>query len=578
MKFKLTNNEDLVLEKNSESINVIQTLKTQPDWNQTTTTAIDYIKNKPTISTVNNATITIKKNNTTIDSFTTNQSSNKSINITVPTDSDIANIANNRISNLTSFMYTGAVFKDLDSLISTMNNDPGLILNKEYVFLSGISKDRYFPNSVYSFGLPSNNTGISVIKLGLFINTYFTENDWLVLKLVDNSRFIVQSIIPSTYLSRNNESLLPKNLILNETREICLPVQHLQMNDGDIVFNINYQGQVLPVYYDLSTIKSIDFKEDNGYFVFNQDFKFFIFVFDNEQPENGYELYDQLEYRGSVSYYFNRIVQTFGSNTNSRYEFYVIVVDNYANLLCQLQLDSEENTIKIIYQQAFDDKITEQNQVFYLKSSSDGVNGELLDVSLFGNGFYCHPTVRYINDTYQMYTNLTKTDLQNIQYCTIKYSFKKLYNNNELLFIVYSEYPTLMAKAAQNGFYINNNLYIKVKYAPINTTLEHSGTNEYYIGNVVGNCVYLVFDEFQTLLDIISYNYIHNNGSTNLSLISDYYNNEIKTNKSKNLRFYLCEVSSENGVNRIAYTKQYIKFDSNTNQIELVNIPENTNN
>lgn len=41
--------------------------------------------NKPTIPTVNNATITIQKNSTTVDSFTLNQSSNKSINITVPT-------------------------------------------------------------------------------------------------------------------------------------------------------------------------------------------------------------------------------------------------------------------------------------------------------------------------------------------------------------------------------------------------------------------------------------------------------------------------------------------------------------
>lgn len=54
----------------------------------------DYndLTNKPTIPTVGNGTITIKKNNTTVDTFTTNQSSNKSINITVPTDtSDLTN-------------------------------------------------------------------------------------------------------------------------------------------------------------------------------------------------------------------------------------------------------------------------------------------------------------------------------------------------------------------------------------------------------------------------------------------------------------------------------------------------------
>lgn len=54
----------------------------------------DYndLTNKPTIPTVGNGTITIKKNNTTVDTFTTNQSTNKSINITVPTDtSDLTN-------------------------------------------------------------------------------------------------------------------------------------------------------------------------------------------------------------------------------------------------------------------------------------------------------------------------------------------------------------------------------------------------------------------------------------------------------------------------------------------------------
>lgn len=56
----------------------------QSDWEQSDTTADDYIKNKPTIPTVNNATITVQKNSTTVDSFTANQANNKTINITVP--------------------------------------------------------------------------------------------------------------------------------------------------------------------------------------------------------------------------------------------------------------------------------------------------------------------------------------------------------------------------------------------------------------------------------------------------------------------------------------------------------------
>ena len=57
----------------------------QADWSQTDTTADDYIKNKPTIPTVNNATLTIQKNGTNVQTFTANSSTNKTANITVPT-------------------------------------------------------------------------------------------------------------------------------------------------------------------------------------------------------------------------------------------------------------------------------------------------------------------------------------------------------------------------------------------------------------------------------------------------------------------------------------------------------------
>ena len=57
----------------------------QSNWTQTNSSADDYIKNKPTIPTVNNATLTIQKNGTTVKTFTANASSNVTANITVPT-------------------------------------------------------------------------------------------------------------------------------------------------------------------------------------------------------------------------------------------------------------------------------------------------------------------------------------------------------------------------------------------------------------------------------------------------------------------------------------------------------------
>jgi hypothetical protein len=47
----------------------------QADWTQSDNTKVDFIKNKPTIPTVNNSTITVTNNGTSKGTFTTNQAS-----------------------------------------------------------------------------------------------------------------------------------------------------------------------------------------------------------------------------------------------------------------------------------------------------------------------------------------------------------------------------------------------------------------------------------------------------------------------------------------------------------------------
>lgn len=64
----------------------------QSDWNVADTSSDAFIKNKPTIPTVNNGTLTIQKNGTNIQTFTANSSKNVTANITVPTKtSDLTN-------------------------------------------------------------------------------------------------------------------------------------------------------------------------------------------------------------------------------------------------------------------------------------------------------------------------------------------------------------------------------------------------------------------------------------------------------------------------------------------------------
>lgn len=56
----------------------------QSDWNQNDSTADDFIKNKPTITTANDAVLEIQKNGAKIGEFTANASTDAVVNITVP--------------------------------------------------------------------------------------------------------------------------------------------------------------------------------------------------------------------------------------------------------------------------------------------------------------------------------------------------------------------------------------------------------------------------------------------------------------------------------------------------------------
>lgn len=80
----------------------------QSDWSVTDTASDAFIKNKPTIPTVNNATLTIQKNGTTVKTFSANASSNVTANITVPTN-------NNELTN-------GAGYQTASEVQSAIND------------------------------------------------------------------------------------------------------------------------------------------------------------------------------------------------------------------------------------------------------------------------------------------------------------------------------------------------------------------------------------------------------------------------------------------------------------------------
>lgn len=89
-------------------------LQIQADWNQIDTDAPDYIKNKPTIPTVNDAILTIQKNGTALGTFTANSSTNTTVNVTVP------NVINNLTSTSTSDSLSALQWKTLDEKIQAL--------------------------------------------------------------------------------------------------------------------------------------------------------------------------------------------------------------------------------------------------------------------------------------------------------------------------------------------------------------------------------------------------------------------------------------------------------------------------
>lgn len=89
------------------------------------------LSNKPTIPTVNNATLTIQKNGSTVKTFTANASSNVTANITVPTKtSDLSNDSNFVASSALATVATSGSYADLSNkptipTITMTSTDPG---------------------------------------------------------------------------------------------------------------------------------------------------------------------------------------------------------------------------------------------------------------------------------------------------------------------------------------------------------------------------------------------------------------------------------------------------------------------
>ena len=129
----------------------------QADWNETDSTDPAFIKNKPTITTVNNPTITIKQGGTTKGSFTLNQAGATTINLesggSVETyvfsyNKDIENLTASEVQNIMNIVKAGS-YKHV--LIKTNTSPSSGLTQKDQYWVVGYSEYENIVSSI-TFG------------------------------------------------------------------------------------------------------------------------------------------------------------------------------------------------------------------------------------------------------------------------------------------------------------------------------------------------------------------------------------------------------------------------------------------
>lgn len=138
-----------------------------------TTGSYNDLTNQPTIPTVNNGTLTIQKNGTNVQTFTANQSSNVTANITVPTKtSDLTKVFQAYFSSTT---YSGTAILGYGA--TNINTTGG----KVKAGTNGL--------------LTVNYTGLIRIKAQIWIGGTASTRPWVLLENYSNNRAILTEVI-----------------------------------------------------------------------------------------------------------------------------------------------------------------------------------------------------------------------------------------------------------------------------------------------------------------------------------------------------------------------------------------------
>jgi len=163
------------------------------------TSETDYDIYAPTPDTVYDSRITIRKNDTEVDNFTLNQSSNKSINISVPT----------KTSDLTN--DSGFITSYTDEKITAEEKNPTSEKTYNIPFTDGTTNQKPFINDGIKYKTlqgTSGSSGIANLVLGNDIASGTAGNKYGNLRIYSRSQYFM-SVIPVNNLTANRTFTLP---------------------------------------------------------------------------------------------------------------------------------------------------------------------------------------------------------------------------------------------------------------------------------------------------------------------------------------------------------------------------------
>jgi len=163
----------------------------QSDWNQNDSTADDFIKNKPTITTANDAVLEIQKNGAKIGEFTANASTDAVVNITVPVNAVDVNALP------ASTKYGASLSLSIDNttyvITAALNDQDGNTLGMAQTIdlpLESVVVNGSYDDTTHKIILTLNNGNtveFSVADLVSGLQTEITTTNKLDADLVDDS-------------------------------------------------------------------------------------------------------------------------------------------------------------------------------------------------------------------------------------------------------------------------------------------------------------------------------------------------------------------------------------------------------